>query len=418
MSLSTKISATATISTVFPLACGVAAAAGQAQWVPWIGAAGALSALGATWYLRQGVLKPVASLRQAMADIAAGKGDLSREMPVTGDAELAELARLYNDFAARLRTIIGEVRRTSVQVAYEAARVSGQVRASAAIAHDQDDLSVSVFASAESASAQMRQIAAHAQTMRHTTEASVKASDTAWVELRDAARSVGQVDHQLAGFVAVVGDLSDRSRSIEQIVKLINEISDQTNLLALNAAIEAARAGEAGRGFSVVADEVRKLAERVKQATGEISQSIQGMREQAEKTRSQTLVIRDQMGSAREVIERSTAGFSVMVEDLQRMVRQLDEVTGAVSAMSEANQHSQAEVGRIRELSGDLAAKMQDSETATRKLAEATETIAEMTSRFRTGEGQFEKILEVTREFRDRVQAVLEAAAAQWRSRS
>jgi methyl-accepting chemotaxis protein len=107
-----------------------------------------------------------------------------------------------------------------------------------------------------------------------------------------------------------------------------------------------------------------------------------------------------------------------MVEDLQRMVRQLDEVTGAVSAMSEANQHSHAEVGRIRELSGDLAAKMQDSETATRKLAEATETIAEMTSRFRTGEGQFEKILEVTREFRDRVQAVLEAAAAQWRSRS
>lgn len=62
MSLSTKISVTAAVSAAFPLACGVAAAAGQPQWVPWLGAAGVLSALGAAWYLRQGVLKPVSSL--------------------------------------------------------------------------------------------------------------------------------------------------------------------------------------------------------------------------------------------------------------------------------------------------------------------------------------------------------------------
>ena len=55
--------------------------------------------------------------------------------------------------------------------------------------------------------------------------------------------------------------LSQSTKKINDVMKMIDEIAAQTNLLALNAAIEAARAGEAGRGFSVVADEVRKLSE-------------------------------------------------------------------------------------------------------------------------------------------------------------
>ena len=66
---------------------------------------------------------------------------------------------------------------------------------------------------------------------------------------------------------------------IGHIVLLIHQVSHQTNLLALNATIEAARAGEAGKGFAVVANEVKNLATKSRQATEEISSSIQAIQD-------------------------------------------------------------------------------------------------------------------------------------------
>jgi PAS domain S-box-containing protein len=71
-------------------------------------------------------------------------------------------------------------------------------------------------------------------------------------------------------------------RSAEEtknISNFIKEIANQTNLLGLNAAIEAARAGDQGRGFGVVAEEVRKLAIHSAEATGNIENSLNDMKE-------------------------------------------------------------------------------------------------------------------------------------------
>lgn len=71
--------------------------------------------------------------------------------------------------------------------------------------------------------------------------------------------------------------LSEQTKSIENVVSVINNLADQTNLLALNAAIEAARAGQHGRGFAVVADEVRNLAKSTQTSLDEINCIIAGI---------------------------------------------------------------------------------------------------------------------------------------------
>ncbi len=63
--------------------------------------------------------------------------------------------------------------------------------------------------------------------------------------------------------------ITDASRKISNITKVMNEIAFQTRILALNAAVEAARSGQAGAGFAVVADEVRRLAGQSAEASHE-----------------------------------------------------------------------------------------------------------------------------------------------------
>lgn len=113
--------------------------------------------------------------------------------------------------------------------------------------------------------------------------------------------------------------LSERSKEIEQIVEVIQNIAAQTNLLALNASIEAARAGEHGKGFAVVANEVRKLAESTAESTKNIGNLTKKIQEEIEKAYDNTT---DNLHLVDEGVEMS-ADTNARIENILIMIQTL-----------------------------------------------------------------------------------------------
>jgi len=72
-----------------------------------------------------------------------------------------------------------------------------------------------------------------------------------------------------------ISNTMEALKKTDEIVHIINKITSQIKILGINAAIEAARAGEYGRGFSVVADEIGKLTNSSKNATKNIVEILE-----------------------------------------------------------------------------------------------------------------------------------------------
>ncbi len=184
----------------------------------------------------------VRMIDKANSEKQAAKTELAR----TFDVKIGNLVRVLKDRAREME----ETAHSMSETAEEAGRVSTLA---------------TTFA--ERTSTNVRQVAAAtdqlARSAREIGSRALSSTDLVTKVVQDARRTDDAVQV-----------MSDRSKRIEQVVKLISDVAGQTNLLALNATIEAARAGAAGRGFGVVAAEVKSLAAQTAKAAEEISSQV------------------------------------------------------------------------------------------------------------------------------------------------
>jgi len=304
------------------------------------------------------IAAPVARAAAMLGEIADGKGDLTRRMPVESGDEVGLLADAFNRFVSSLNHTMSEVRRSSHAIAGASSEIAaGNMNLSSRTESQASSLEETAAAMEELTSA-----------VRHNAD-NARQANTLVVSASDQAHKGGQVVNEV---VTTMGSISDSSRKIADIIGVIDGIAFQTNILALNAAVEAARAGEQGRGFAVVASEVRNLAQRSAAAAKEIKELIGDSVSKVE--------------AGARLVDTAGATMTGIVQAVGRVADLMREIDAASTEQSQGIGQVNQSIALMDDATQQNAALVEEAAAAASALEEQTATLARVVAVFKLEE--------------------------------
>jgi methyl-accepting chemotaxis protein len=354
-------------------------------------------------------LSVVVPLRKITGTIQGG--DFSQDISLETHDEIRSLADAFNRFAGDIRHILDTSKRLGLSIAVGSTRTTKLASDSAADAHQQGVLSERITGTSQEVAEAVGNVARVTGHITGSTLENLEAARVTRLELLEADAGMATTHRRLVDFSELVGRLNERSERIVGVVQLIEGVSEQTKLLALNASIEAVHAGEAGKGFAVVADEVRKLSGNVGEAAEEISRNLGDMLKDVEQTSQGIFDITQDFHGTTEILGRASEHFAKLVRDFEDNTSQLTGAASAVERIAGTSVEIHHQAQGIQNLSREAEERLRNATRFSGDMNRATETLLELVSRFRTGTGDLEIVIQQAFRSRDAMQARIQELA-------
>ncbi|WP_153730456.1 methyl-accepting chemotaxis protein [Sporosarcina obsidiansis] len=362
------------------------------------------------FFIHRAISRPIKRLSDATAVMASG--DLTQEdVHVKAKDEIRDLANSFNTMKHNLRNLISSINDNALHVTASAEELSASTtevtKASQEVSHNMELISSGAQTSAASAKESSVAMEETAVGVHRIAESALRLNASAEETEKlagDSEQSVQLAKDQMMLIYDssqqtsdLIQRLSKQTVEIENITKVITEITEQTNLLALNAAIEAARAGEQGKGFAVVANEVRNLAEQSKNSASQIVKLTADIQTD---TKNVEISVAESVQNAEQgvqVIEDAGKAFSTIVSAIQTMGEQIEDISAATEEISASAEEVSASVQEIATQADEASAQTEQNSGA---VEEQMATIEEINTVAHDLSEQAMKLQQVIQEFK------------------
>jgi len=296
----------------------------------------------------------ILSVAESTKNIAGG--DLRKDLAITSNDEIGDLARDTNIMIANLRQMIGKILTFASKLTASAVDLTG---VSKDFDKDSTDLSAKSREASEATAtmnASMQKISSLANDSNQRVQSVAIATEEMSSTITEIARNTEQAREITSKAVTTVenttakmNELSNAANEIGKVAEVIVNIAKQTNLLSLNATIEAARAGDAGKGFAVVANEVKELASQTNKATGDIRLMIEAIQQSSTMTISEIAKISN-------IINEINSIVVVIAGAVEEQAVTTKQITEDINSVSEGFEAMTIHVNSATEISGTVAA--------------------------------------------------------------
>ena len=248
-------------------------------------------------------------------------------------------------------------RAVSEQIHAQAGSIAGAISQQSGLAVRLSSSIAEISSTMEEFSSTASQIAQHSQGVVERADKTLEDTKIGAAEVENLTFKVNDIGQNIEEGLEEIIELGRKSKEINKIMEIINNIANQTKLIAFNAALEAASAGEAGKRFGVVAVEIRRLADSVVESTAEIEDKI---------TEIQDSVNRLVMSS-----EKSSELIQDGQEYASRTVAMLIESVDGVEETADAARQISLSTQQQRIASSQVVIALKDIEEGTRDSTEA-----------------------------------------------